>query len=285
MNNAVKVIGDSGIAPNMKLGILTSNQIRHRYFANALRSALDVVAVGYENTGYHQAKIAGSDLSPAEAEVVANHFAERDRQEERFFGHSDVLIVSSTSCAVRTIEPGGLNAIETLEFLRSADVEAIAVFGTNLIKPPLLEAWPGRMINMHLGLSPYYRGTATNFYPLLNDEPQYIGATIHLLDAGIDSGKIVRHARPTIVADDGPHTIGCKTILAGIAALIRSLHELEAGRMRTVPQWEVANPRLYLRKDYHHRQVVELYEKLDSGLIPRYVARADDVAARVKLID
>jgi methionyl-tRNA formyltransferase len=148
-----------------------------------------------------------------------------------------------------------------------------------------LDRFPERAINLHLGLSPYYRGTATNFYPLLNEEPQYVGATIHLLDAGIDSGPILKHARPTITTADRPHTIGCKAILAGIEAMFAVLHDLERGKLAPVPQWEVPNARVYLRKDYHPRQVVELYRKLDAGLIPQYVERASEVAGRVRLVE
>ncbi len=184
-----------------------------------------------------------------------------------------------------SIPHGALNSDATLEFLESAGVETLVVYGTNLIKEPLLEHFGGRIVNMHLGLSPYYRGTATNFYPLLNEEPEYVGATIHLIDSGIDSGPIFRHARPVIVAGDRPHTIGCKAILAGIEAMIAVLREFESGQIEPVPQWKVPNARLYLRRDYHPRQVVELYRKLDGGLISRYVERADRVRNRFRLLE
>jgi len=268
----------------MRLGILTSIETRHRYFANRLRAELPVVAVGYEQTGYTPVAISTADLTPEEARIVAHHFEERTRQEEIFFGaHSD-FVVGSDSCAVRRLKPGELNAEATLGFFESVSVDTVAVFGTNLIKPPLLGRWPGRMINMHLGLAPYYRGTATNFYPLLNEEPEYVGATIHLLDSGIDSGPILGHARPTITADDMPHTIGCKAIIAGTEKMIAVLRDLDRGALTPVPQWEVPDARLYLRKDYHPRQVVELYRKLEAGLIPRYVERAAKGPRQLRLV-
>ena len=268
----------------MKIGILTSVETRHRYFVQALRRQVNVVAVVYEETGYSPATVDHADLTAEEARIVAEHFAERSRQEELFFGHESEFVMNGPRCAVRHLPAGTLNAPETLSFLESAAVDTVVVYGTNLIRPPLLGHWPGRMINMHLGLSPYYRGTATNFYPLLNEEPEYVGATIHLLDAGIDHGAILRHARPEIAADDMPHTIGCKAILAGITAMIGVLKDLERGVQRAVPQWDVETPRLYLRKDYHPRQVVELYRKIDAGLIRRYAERAAGTADRLRLI-
>lgn len=269
----------------MKVAVLTSVEVRHRYFVNRLRAAFDVVAVGYEETGFAPGRVATGDLTPEEARAVASHFAERERQEQRFFGHDSEFVPAGRGCAAFPIANGTLNSSATLRSLEASGADAVAVYGTNLIRPQLLSRWPGRMVNMHLGLSPYYRGTATNFYPLLNEEPEYVGATIHLLDAGIDSGPILRHARPPIVADDRPHTIGCKAIQAGIDAMIAALRSMERGEASPVPQWRAENARLCLRKDYHPRQVVELYRKLDAGLIPRYVEDAVDRSARVRLVE
>jgi methionyl-tRNA formyltransferase len=216
---------------------------------------------------------------------VGQHFAERIRQEQINFGHESEFVTETDTCGVRMIGPGGLNSTATVDFLESFGVGALVVYGTNLIRGPLLTRWAGRIVNLHLGLSPYYRGTATNFYPLLNEEPQYVGATIHLIDAGIDSGPILKHARPTIVAADGPHTIGCKAILAGIDAMVAVLMDLSRGELRSVPQWKAPNARLYLRKDYHPRQVVDLYRKLDAGLIPRYVERSSQLPSPVRLVE
>jgi methionyl-tRNA formyltransferase len=270
----------------MKIGILTSVETRHRYFVSRLCERVSVAAVVYERTGFAPATVEAGDLTPAEARIVSEHFAERARQEEVFFGAQSEVVIDSATVGVRTIDPGQLNSAETLEFLRARDVDTVVVYGTNLIAPPLIDAWPGRMINMHLGLSPYYRGTATNFYPLLNEEPEYVGATIHLIDAGIDSGPIVKHARPTIVAGDQPHTIGCKAILAGIDAMIAVLARLaQGGMVEAVPQWPVANPRVYLRKDYHPRHTVELYRKLDAGMIERFVEREARRPTQLRLVE
>ena len=268
----------------MRIGVLTSTETRHRFVARYLARRLNVVAVGYEQTGYSPAAVHHDDLTEREREIVAFHFAERVRQEERFFGHEAEPFDKNSGMRVLHIGSGTLNSPSTLQFLRAAEIEAVVVYGTNLIKQPLIDAYAGRMINMHLGLSPYYRGTATNFYPLLNEEPEYVGATIHLIDPGIDSGPICKHARPTITPDDQPHTIGCKAILAGVEALVEVVQRLLAGRLHPTPQWRVPHPRLYLRKDYHPRQVVELYRKLEAGLIRRYLERLKAGEAKIRLI-
>ena len=81
-----------------------------------------------------------------------------------------------------------------------------------------------------------------------------------------------------------PHTIGCKAIQAGVEAMLVVLRQLAHDRLDPVPQWRPDNPRLYLRKHFHPRQVVELYRKLDAGLIARYVKEAAGRSARMKVL-
>lgn len=268
----------------MRLAILTSTDIRHRYFVNALRARQQVVAVGYEETGYNPAQVNDFELTPGEHAIVAEHYSERTRQEQLFFGHDARFQSERGDCAVRRLAPGMLNSPETLAFLERAKPDVVVVYGTNLIKAPLLGHWPGRMINMHLGLSPYYRGTATNFYPLVNGEPHMVGATIHLIDAGIDSGPIFAHARPNIVVSDRPHTIGCKTILAGIETMIGVVELMAKGAISATPQWSVPQARLYLRRDYHPRQVVDLYRRFDAGMLVDYLPRAGALCAESPIL-
>jgi folate-dependent phosphoribosylglycinamide formyltransferase PurN len=269
----------------MRIGILTSIETRHRYFANALQAACEVSAICYQETGYVPASTAAAEIDDSTAACVKHHFEERRRQEEIYFSHNAGPVPEGSDIGVRRVDKLTLNTPATLQFLRNHGVEAVVVYGTGLIKEPLLSHYAGRLINMHLGLSPYYRGTATNFYPLLNDEPEYVGATIHAIDAGIDSGPIYRHARPDITADDMPHTAGNKAILAGIEAMLKTLREMEAGTLAAVPQWKPENPRLYLRKDYHPRQVVQLYELIEGGLFPRYAARKANGQDAIRLVD
>jgi phosphoribosylglycinamide formyltransferase 1 len=269
----------------MRVGILTSVEVRHRFFASYLRQRLNATAVLYETVDYSPANTSGFDLTPQERYIVDAHYAERAANEIRHFEPHMAFVEPSAGVRICRLSPGELNKPATVDFLHSAGVDTLAVFGTNLIRSPLLEAFAGRIVNLHLGLSPYYRGTATNFYPLLNEEPEFVGATVHLIDAGIDSGPILAHARPEIVADDRPHSIGCKAILAGVSMLASVMPLWDARYVDPVPQWRPPNARLYLRKDFHPRHVVDLARKVEGGLIERYVAEAPLRKHRVRLVE
>jgi phosphoribosylglycinamide formyltransferase 1 len=266
------------------IAILTSNDIRHRYFVNALCKSFNVTAVGYQDTGYQPADTAKDEIDHETAAILKHHFDERTRQETIFFGHDAEFQASSPTRSVRTLTTDTINTDATADWLYEHDPIAVVVYGTSLIKPPLLDRFQGRLINMHLGLSPYYRGSATNFYPLVNGQPQYVGATIHFIDSGIDTGAIIHHARPEVRIDDQPHTLGCRAILAGIEKMIQTIREFKANTLMSVPQWSVPDAKLYLRKDYHPSQVAKLYELIDEGLFRNHVEQQEDPTTDPHLI-
>lgn len=53
----------------------------------------------------------------------------------------------------------------------------------------VLHSIPGKFINLHISLLPYNRGADPNAWSFLENTPK--GVTIHLIDAGIDTGPIL----------------------------------------------------------------------------------------------
>ena len=74
--------------------------------------------------------------------------------------------------------------------ITSNNADIIAVYGTSLLNNTILNN-NKKFVNIHLGLSPYYKGMACTLWPFYNKEPQYVGVTVHLLDNKIDNGPIL----------------------------------------------------------------------------------------------
>jgi folate-dependent phosphoribosylglycinamide formyltransferase PurN len=278
---------------SVRVIVLTSTMRRHRYVANRLAERLDVVGVWQEEKSFQPLAYAESAADDA---TIQQHFDARDASEEAFFADHDT--VRLPSAAVRRLEAGGCNDPAEIDAMRRAAPDAVLVFGTALLKQPLIDAFPGRIINIHLGLSPYYRGAGTNFWPLVNDEPEYCGATIHLLDAGVDTGPILVHVRAGIDISDGPHQIGNKTIVAAAdaladAAIAHARTPLQgvsqgvppgvpSGVPSGVPQHRVG--RVYRRADFSAAAVRTLYANFERGMIERYLRHRSERDARVALV-
>src|SRR5207342_2259683 len=103
--------------------------------------------------------------------------------------------------AGRVTRARDISGREVARQLADVKPEAIVVSGTRLVRPPVLELHPPLgMLNLHTGLSPYYRGGPCTFWSLYNEEPEYAGVTVHHLTPGIDSGDIILSARAGLEA-------------------------------------------------------------------------------------
>ncbi len=245
-----------------RIVILTSTKPRHRFFASFLSSRLQEVAgIFVERKREHPSR----GLTP----FIRRHFEGFDEAEASFFG--DERLPED----IPVFETSDIN--EEAERVRKLAPDIILVYGTGILRAPLIGA-AEHVINMHLGLSPYYRGSGTNFWPFHEGEPEYVGTTIHYIDENIDSGEIITQARPPIdPLHDTIHTIGCKSIVAGTEEMARAVNRLqEAGSLPSARQ-EKSRGRLYLRKHFTEEACRRAYGLIDGGLIRDYTPREVDI--------
>ena len=79
---------------------------------------------------------------------------------------------------------------------RKVNPEFILLFGTEILSEEWLKRFRNKIINIHLGLSPYYRGSATLFWPFYNNDIGHLGTTIHETVSKVDAGRIIKNIYP-----------------------------------------------------------------------------------------
>ena len=83
----------------------------------------------------------------------------------------------------------------------AATADWVVVHGYRRILPAsFVTARIGRIVNCHVSLLPWNRGADPNLWSVLEDTPS--GITIHLVDAGVDTGPIVAQREVRIDAYD-----------------------------------------------------------------------------------
>jgi phosphoribosylglycinamide formyltransferase 1 len=96
---------------------------------------------------------------------------------------------------------------DLVRLLREADVEVVVLAGfMRMVKEPLLTAFPNRIINIHPSLLPKYPGLAA-WRQALEAGEKVSGCTVHLVDSGMDTGKILAQATVPILPDDTPERL------------------------------------------------------------------------------
>ena len=89
--------------------------------------------------------------------IIQEHFLLRDKEEEKNF---DKEVLDGIS--VLALPPKSVNTDEVLTYLLSKSPDYLFVYGTGIIGEEIIKEFDGRIINMHLGLSPFYRGAAAS---------------------------------------------------------------------------------------------------------------------------
>ena len=121
----------------------------------------------------------------------------------------------------RFIEPGPFKtklteAIEQemVAYLQAAQVDFVALAGfMRVVKAPLLKAFPGRILNIHPSLLPQFPGLA-GWKQAYEAHVAETGCTVHLVDEGIDTGKILGQSRVPVFPEDTPETLHARIQVA-----------------------------------------------------------------------
>jgi folate-dependent phosphoribosylglycinamide formyltransferase PurN len=257
--------------------LLTGDGLRHAYVAQQLSRRLNLVGVLCE------AKAAPVErpqaLPEIERAIIERHFIERDEVERRMLGGTRM----SPDAETKAVSHGSANSPEAYAWVRHLQPDYVVLFGSSIIKSPLLDDFDGHMINIHSGLSPYYRGGATNFWPLYYGEPECVGTTIHLADAGVDAGPILAQVRPQPDLDDRVHELGTKALMAGVELLPRALEAWSGRGIQALAQ-DLSGGRVCRRRDFSAAAVRQVWDRLDRGMMAEYLGNLAGRQAKFPLV-
>ena len=125
----------------------------------------------------------------------------------------------------RTKLSPGVEAI-LAERMSAADVDLIVLAGyMRVVKSPLLDAFPGRIINIHPSLLPSFRGLDA-WQQALDAGVKETGCTVHRVDAGVDTGKILAQSYVPVLPDDTAASLHARIQIAEHALYPQVLQSL-----------------------------------------------------------
>jgi methionyl-tRNA formyltransferase len=155
------------------------------------------------------------------------------------------------------LQSGDLNkcSIDTLsDFLKS---DVYVVFGSSYIKGDLVDFLvKNKALNIHMGVSPYYRGQDCNFWALYDDNPHLVGATIHQLSKKLDSGAMLYHALSQI--KNNPFEYTMSTVKSAFHSLTERIKNESIFSIQPEIQNKDKEVR-YSKKDEFNEDVVKLF--------------------------
>ncbi len=255
-----------------KIVILTSENRRHLAFVDNLNSSkkIEILAAYIEKK---------NKKNIMKNKILSKHFKKRDQVEKKYF---KIKNLSTKIKNLNFCERGYLSSIDCFKMLKDYEPDLIIVFGTSIIKGKIIKYFKDKILNVHLGLSPYYRGSGTNIFPLINNEPEFVGASIIFLDKGVDTGKIIHQIRAKFKPNDDVHQIGNRLIKEMFTVFKKIIINFE--KIKFIKEINTKNIKYYKKKDFTEESVYVMQKNFKSGMIKNYLKEKKKRDNKVKLI-
>ena len=246
------------ISNEKKLAVLIGDDLRHQYFLFQLNSKHSISAVFIEKSEYPQ------PIAKTENEKNAwSWFFERRKTFEHETITPTLNIKTLNNPDVFHVEKNGLNSLKTLTRLKEISPDFIACFGTGILHERILSNFPDCIFNLHVGIPEYYRGSSCNFWPIYNSDLKNLGATVHLIEKGIDTGKIAGTKLIPLEPEDNEQTLTWKTIHVGTQLMVETIEKWKLGMLYLKEQKQVGT--LYKMNEFNPAAILRIKKMVESG--------------------
>ena len=249
---------------NERILWIGGDQPRHLFYANALRD-LNVVGGIVQERGCQipEPPEFGIGVEAMLDEINwRQHFIQRQATENKYFGNPKL-----PNIPLLKVDKDTLNDTDSVEFVRKMKPDIALIFGTGMIREPLVSALPKDTINLHLGLSPRYRGAATLFWPFYFLEPNFAGTTFHYIEQSPDAGSIVHQVVPKLDREDGIHDVACKAVLQ---STVEAVALLKCYPWQKFPQ-RPETGKNFLESDFKPQHLRMIYQVYKNDIVRAYL--------------
>ncbi|NLW72891.1 MAG: hypothetical protein GXY37_08410 [Chloroflexi bacterium] len=120
------------------------------------------------------------------------------------------------------------------ELLQQFQPELIVLGGTRIIKERVLTIPPKGTLNAHPGMLPWLRGSASVGWALYKNLP--VGATVHYIDPGIDTGDIIYREQIKVVRGDTYESLNGKVSKLSAELMVRAVRDISNDLVNRIPQ-------------------------------------------------
>lgn len=251
-----------------KVVLMCGSHMRHLYVAEELFKADRLAALVIEEREEFVPQ-PPQELKQRDKDNFIWHFAERDRAEQTFFGNKDDGLFEGIPYI--RIPKEELNSATVINFIKQADASMLITYGVHMVTEEVIACYPDRAFNIHGGLSPWYRGNTTLFWPFYFLKPNYAGMTIHRLTQKLDGGEILHHSVPELEYGDKMHEVACKAVQKVAKDLCEILQCIDDGaEIVCTPQKNAG--KLFLSKDWTPQTLRVIYELFDDKIVDMYLS-------------
>lgn len=158
-----------------------------------------------------------------------------------------------------------INSKKTLNFLKENKCDfLVSLSYDQIFKEDILSLYKDKILNCHAGYLPFYRGRNVLNWALVNGE-KYFGISTHLIDKGIDTGKIILRSKYRISANDTYETILKKAHINCPKILIKTLNLLiSKKKISFISQDNLKSRKFFYKKRNKKDEIIQLNLSLEK---------------------
>lgn len=249
----------------MRVIIMLGSHPRHNYVAQQLINTGNVVGYLVEQRE-NFVPSPPAHLDEQDKQNFIRHFRDRDQSEHAMFPAS---VDVPEHVSVRNVTIDQLNSTETIEWISSLKADLLISYGVHKLSDQLLAQAPAQAWNIHGGLSPWYRGTTTLFWPFYMLQPNWAGMTVHKLSSKLDAGDILHHAVPELSYGDGIHDVANKAVKQVAEDLYYILTHMQLDELSFTPQKSAG--KLFLSSEWKPEHLRVIYQLFNNDIVDHFL--------------
>jgi methionyl-tRNA formyltransferase len=137
------------------------------------------------------------------------------------------------------------NSPEFLDAIENLKPRVVLLAGCRLLTRETLASIPCPVLNYHAGIAPKYRGMNGGYWALATGDTANFGTTVHLVDAGVDTGGVLRQVRGKPRPGDNIMLYALRQAAFSSDICIAAIEDVLAGKAETI------DPGLPSKQWYH----------------------------------
>ncbi|HEV7320695.1 MAG TPA: formyl transferase [Ensifer sp.] len=179
------------------------------------------------------------------ATMIASRFGKRFTRKRAEAILATYKVKGTPDPTIPVMAVASINHADAISHVRALEPGVVFLISCRMLKAATLAAIPCPVINFHAGINPAYRGLMGGYWALVNKDAENFGATVHLVDAGVDTGGVLYQSRQTPAKNDTMHTYPLLQTAASTGIAIAAIEDALGQNLRPL---NVAGPS---RQWYH----------------------------------
>jgi len=255
----------------MKILLIAGSHYRHRFMLEPiLKSKNEIKCIIMKRESQ---KDGGNQfnkpINKNETTLLKLHFKKRFEKEKKVFGKNTIYDYLKKENIIE-INQKLLNSKKIHRYIKKFKPHLCFLMGPGIITQKTMGHLPKKTFNIHLGLSPWYRGSATLFWPSYNLEPWKTGVTFHKLSKDADAGPIIHQSVAKLKKGMDLFDLSISAIIEGRKDLEKILLHLQK-RKKIISYKQKFYGKSFSTKFFRPSHLKIIYELFNDKIVDYYL--------------